>query len=396
MNLPGTYISLFSGCGGLDVGFAQRGFQGRAAYDLDPAAVKVHSANLGAHCFVKDLASAMPLDLLPGGGPPDVLLSGSPCQGFSLAGKRRLDDPRNSLLLRSAEIATAVRPKVFVAENVTGATYGEHGLYWSQLEERMRAAGYATATLRLDARAHGLAQSRMRVVLLAWTGGALLRVPQAPAGVATVGSSLAGVARAPQHKPQQLAQDSPLAKIAARIGPGQKLSNVRGGARSVHTWHIPEVFGPTTQCEQNVLQAIQRLRRSERRRDRGDADPVLITSLERELGPQANYHVQALVGKGYVRQVGEGFDLTHTFNGKFRRLDWSGQSITVDTRIGDPRYFLHPTEHRGLTVREAARLQGFPDDFAFEVPERSAYRMIGNAVPPPMAAHVAEVVRSLL
>jgi DNA (cytosine-5)-methyltransferase 1 len=71
-------------------------------------------------------------------------------------------------------------------------------------------------------------------------------------------------------------------------------------------------------------------------------------------------------------------------------------SLTVDTRFGDHRYFLHPTEHRSFTVREAARIQGFPDWFTFDVPEKESFRMIGNAVPPPMAKYIAEGVRKLL
>jgi DNA (cytosine-5)-methyltransferase 1 len=68
----------------------------------------------------------------------------------------------------------------------------------------------------------------------------------------------------------------------------------------------------------------------------------------------------------------------------------------VDTRFGDPKLFLHPTEHRGFTVREAARIQGFPDQFKFEGTTSQKYRMIGNAVPPPIAEMLAELTKQLI
>jgi DNA (cytosine-5)-methyltransferase 1 len=120
----------------------------------------------------------------------------------------------------------------------------------------------------------------------------------------------------------------------------------------------------------------------------------------RELGAFLGHCIggtlQALVTKGYVRRLGNAYDLTHTFNGKFRRLLWGQPAPTVDTRFGDPWYFLHPDENRAFTVREAARVQGFPDWFIFHGPERSQYRLIGNAVPPPLAALLGTFIRGTL
>ena len=77
-------------------------------------------------------------------------------------------------------------------------------------------------------------------------------------------------------------------------------------------------------------------------------------------------------------------------------MSWDKPSHTVDTRFGAPRYFLHPNEHRGFTVREAARIQGFPDDYVFHGDEKFQYRLIGNAVPPPLARLAAEFAAHLL
>jgi DNA (cytosine-5)-methyltransferase 1 len=104
----------------------------------------------------------------------------------------------------------------------------------------------------------------------------------------------------------------------------------------------------------------------------------------------------SLIAKGFVRCKGELYDLTHTFNGKYRRLRWDDAAPTVDTKFGDPRLFLHPAEDRGFTVREAACLQGFPLSFIFEGSPRQQHRMIGNAVPPPTAEIIARWIRYTL
>jgi DNA (cytosine-5)-methyltransferase 1 len=118
----------------------------------------------------------------------------------------------------------------------------------------------------------------------------------------------------------------------------------------------------------------------------------ISTALQRSVSDD----LDSLLSKGYIRRVGRYYDLTHTFNGKFRRLSWNAPALTVDTRFGDPRYFLHPEEDRGFTVREVARVQGFPDSYIFFGRERLSYTMLGNAVPPPMARSIAQLVRTRL
>jgi DNA (cytosine-5)-methyltransferase 1 len=194
---------------------------------------------------------------------------------------------------------------------------------------------------------------------------------------------------APNHEPKLLDSGSIDNKIALKIACGQKLCDVRGGINSVHSWEIPEVYGVITSKEKKVLEIIQSLRRKERRRACGDSDPVLLQSVERETSFKAEPVINALVKKKYLRRIDEGVDLASAFNGWYRRLNPSGCSPTVDTRFGRPKYFLHPTENRGLTVREAARIQSFPDSFVFSGTEAEQYKMIGNAVPPQLAKSIA-------
>lgn len=156
------------------------------------------------------------------------------------------------------------------------------------------------------------------------------------------------------------------------------------------------MFGLVNEHERTILELIRRLRRQKRQRNHGDADPVSLDRLDAALGAPFHRLVEGLIKKGYLRRVDAGVDLVGTFNGKYRRLSWDKPSYTVDTRFGSPRYFLHPSQQRGFTVREAARIQGFPDSYVFKGGELGQYRLIGNAVPPPLGALAANFVKLLL
>ena len=234
------------------------------------------------------------------------------------------------------------------------------------------------------------------MVLVAWrTRGEL--APAAPKKRRrTLAQAIANLNGAMNHEPRRLVAGSHAARIAKHIAPGQKLCNVRAGERAVPTWAIPEVFGRTNEAERVVLIAIRALRRTNRLRDYGDADPVTEATIARHVGRNVADILAALINKGYVRKVTRRYDLTHTFNGKYRRLCWDEPSLTVDTRFGEPRYFLHPDEARGFSVREAARIQGLPDDFTLLGPDREQFRMTGNAIPLQMAVHLGQLARSLV
>lgn len=388
---PPNFLSLFSGCGGLDAGFTKAGYVGALSVDIDDAALAVHRMNLGCPTQKLDLTLEDPsIDTCTS---IDVLLAGSPCQGFSTAGTRRLDDPRNSLLYVTPRIAHKHRPKVVIAENVPGALSGEHRVYWDTLHQKMRGIGYKTHDLHVDSSNFGVAQKRRRVLMIAWLTDAhpnFVIENSAKRMLSDALSDLVGVAN---HNAVLLIEGSTDYKIASRIGQGQKLTNSRGGASSIHTWDIPEVFGKTTKIERNVLSEVLKIRRQTRRRDVGDADPVSSKFLIKKYGADA---IRKLVDKNFLRKIGHYHDLTHTFNGKYRRQHMDSLSRTVDTRFGDHRLFLHPIENRAFTVREAARIQGFDDSFLFQGSTTHQFRMIGNAVPPPLGYGVANYVRSLL
>lgn len=379
----------------MDAGFVRAGFRCLGAFDIDEVALGVHKQNLRTPVHVVDLREASRAAIVAR-GVPDVVVAGSPCQGFSTVGRRDLHDPRNSLLLRAGELALEVRPKAFVAENVAGALSGDHSKYWIRLEKMMRSDGYQTTTVRLNAASMGIAQQRSRLIMLAWRVQRDPHFAKRSVPAATLREVLRGLSGATHHDERMLEHGSRQHMIARRIGSGQKLCNVRGGESAVHTWQIPEVFGRTNSIEREVLEATLVLRRRDRVRDFGDADPVAVRTISKELGWSSGEIVNGLVRKGYMRRVDGNVDLMHTFNGKYRRLSLDEVSVAVDTKFGDASHFLHPLKDRAFTVREAARIQGFPDQFSFSESEKQNFKMIGNAVPPPMGHHVALCVQNLL
>lgn len=384
-----TFLSLFSGCGGFDLGFTESGFECKGAYDNDKTVVEVYKQNIGKHIYQHDLTQ----DSLPNEvGEVDVVISGSPCQGFSTVGLRKYEDPRNSLLLIGGKIAVKHNAKVFVAENVMGSLSGKHKIYWDKLIDFLENNGYNTQITICDASKIGLAQTRRRVILYAWKGknNQVLGYPQLPS------KSLKDVLSEPSSSMDNedyrvLEKNSRETLIANKIKPGEKLCDVRGGGNSVHSWDIPEVFGECSDIEKELLLLIQKLRRRIRRRKNGDSDPVYIGILKSEFrAPNTDKLIEQLVNKDFLVEKMPGYyDIKRSFNGKYRRLKWNQPSYTIDTRFGNPRYFLHPSENRGFSVREAARIQGFNDDFIFKGGMNDKFKMIGNAVPPPMAKLVA-------
>jgi DNA (cytosine-5)-methyltransferase 1 len=385
-----TFISLFSGCGGFDLGFENSDFKSLGAFDVDSLCLNNLHENIGSPIFECDLSEEiLPVQFNQN---PDVVLSGSPCQGFSTIGKRDLEDPRNSLLISGANIALKLQPKVFLAENVPGVISGKHKMYWDRLKSMMQESGYRVHEVKVDAYDFGTPQKRKRILLFAWNTGADFGcLPQIEGK--NLREALKNIRGQKNHNVEPLDKGSREYKIASRIKQGQKLSNVRGGERSIHTWDIPDVFGDVTDKEKELLTELISLRRKLRLRNFGDADPVDRSLLENLFGSKA---VESLLQKNYLREVGGRMDIVGGFNGKFRRLSLSAPSYTVDTRFGNAKNFLHPTQNRSFSVREAARIQGFPDSYVFTGPKAEQYRMIGNAVPPPMSYALGKFIRTTL
>lgn len=390
-----TAVSLFSGCGGLDSGFEAAGFRILSAHDIDPVAVQNYNNNLAPVGVVSDISSKA--FTIPSG--VDLIISGSPCQGFSLVGKRDVLDPRNSLLLTSCELVRKATPRAAIFENVPGALAGAHKKIWDTGVKILQSAGYRVHYETIAMNDYGVAQMRKRVFLVAFKDRAPFSLrnalrPIAPPSLRDVLDSAHLAGSGDLFLP--MAPGSLDWRIAERIGPGRKLCDVRAGERSVHSWEIPEVFGETSSDEKELLLSILKLRRQLRRRENGDADPVEIAVLTRLHGKRILKTTTKLVEKNFLTFDGNHVDLKRRFNGKYRRFSWDSPSYTVDTNFGNPRYFLHPSEHRGFSVREAARIQGFPDTFEFSGSIKDQFKIIGNAVPPSVSVLLAQQLKAAL
>ena len=193
-------------------------------------------------------------------------------------------------------------------------------------------------------------------------------------------------------------------QIIRKIGPCQKLCNVRFAPTSVFTWDIPEVFGKVTKPQIEVLETIGKNRRHKKYGSIPNGNPLAQDIIEGLSGlPDLTKDLARLVEKGYLKEQDGKYDLKGAMfcSGLFKRPDWEQPSPTILTNFYNPRYFLHPTEDRPFSLRECARLQGFPDSFMFTDSEseqklKDGYRLVGNAVPPALAKLFGRSVAKLL
>jgi len=379
----------------MDLGFSEAGFNVTTAIEADKDAYNTYVQNHSNVALNETIDENTTLKTNI-----DVIFAGPPCQGFSTVGKNVASDPRNSLLPLTCKLAVKSAPRIIVIENVSGLLNKQNRPILDEAVSILRSNGYFVNYKILKCEQLGVPQRRRRLFIIARSNNEAFTFPDNfdNSEKKYLKNVLQNIPTDDKfHNPVPLAKNSKAKFISLKIKQGEKLSNVRASANCVHSWQIPKAFGRTTILEREVLNKMVKLRRQNRKRKTGDADPVSISNLQTCFGQQTSDVVRKLIKKGFLRASSEGaIDLTNTFNGKYRRLEWEGFSPTVDTRFGEHRLFLHPLEDRGLTVREAARIQGFPDDFVFPDNTRIAYRQIGNAVPPPVARNVASFVRELV
>lgn len=431
-------VSVFCGCGGLDHGFRKAGFDLVYACDNDPAAVACYASNLDTRVFCRDATSdAFHRDIREIGR-CDVVLGGFPCQGFSKAGRKQQGDSRNLLYTEMRRVVEQLRPKVFIAENVDGMSQNFGGAYIRRIASDFASLGYAVEYRVLDAVAFGVPQHRRRIFFVGVRAdhGMAFRWPQpmhhAPARngefrieTAVSGSTLFDVETARLAAPRTIRDaigdlaergldvpDHTFARswpekyehVFRRIGEGQKLCNVRHADTSIYSWQIPEVFGRTTTREQAILETISKHRRHKRYGSIPNGNPLPVDEIERLSGLSAvGAEIASLLDKGYLKGIKGRYDLKGAMfcSGLFKRPRWDEPAPTVLTNFYNPRYFLHPSKDRPFTLRECARLQGFPDDFRFldaggAVELISGYRLVGNAVPPLVSRAFADAVLASL
>lgn len=422
-----SVVSLFSGCGGLDLGFQSAGFELAFAADNDPAAVAAYVHNLKHEAKVLDVLTPEFAEALDHIDECDVLLGGFPCQGFSKAGPKNELDVRNQLYLAMIQALEALRPAVFVAENVDGLAQNFSGSFLNKIVDDCRDVGYEVEWNVVDASWFGVPQHRRRVLIVGrrrdLASTMFFSWPQAShtwvrrsgerslheqypawsdnlAPVETLGDALKALPTGPDHN-----VGTPIsaknAAIMRAIGPGQKLCNSRHDITSVKTWDIPEAFGLTSARERMILEAVVKNRRHKKYGSIPNGNPLSLDVLQGLIHELQEGELDALVQRKFLRKVGLKWDVAGAMfaSGLYRRPLPQLPAPTVLTNFENPRFFVHPTENRPFTVREAARMQTFPDDFEFlasGITESDAYRLIGNAVPPRLGAVIAQAILDML
>ncbi len=430
-------VSVFCGCGGLDYGFKQAGFELAYACDSDPAAVDCYARNVDARVFLRDVQSDQfhaDIDHLAG---CEVVLGGFPCQGFSKAGPKVEEDGRNTLYVEMKRAVGRLRPRLFLAENVDGLSQNYRGAYLKRILADFRQIGYDVAHLLLDAVSYGVPQHRRRIIFVGTRrGGPPFDWPtpthdfkprNGECKIDRAGPSLfdfAGGPPAPRLRGPVAIREAigdlldlgaPVADhgvtgdwptkyefVFRRIEEGQKLCNVRHAPTSVYTWQIPEVFGEVSPREAKVLGTISRHRRHKQYGNVPNGNPLPVGEIERLSGlVNTRPEIDSLLDKGYLKELEGKYDLKGAMfcSGLFKRPRWDEPSPTVLTNFHNPRYFLHPKGNRPFSLRECARLQTFPDTFRLtsdKVSLTDGYRLVGNAVPPRLSAIFAEAVLRFL
>lgn len=429
----GRTVSLFAGCGGLDLGFREHGFDMIYAADNDPEAVEAFRYNIGDHIKLRDVRDANFREDVLAIGRADVVLGGFPCQGFSKAGPKKSDDVRNNLYQEMHWAISTLNPKIFIAENVDGLSQNFGGTLLRAIVDDFSNLGYRVEYRIIDAVAFGVPQHRRRIIFVGvradqpefcWpeathrlprrNGEAEIKTRESdlfsfkpeiqlsePVSIDQAISNLPSIGTIADHI---VTSDWPekYNYIIRAIKPGQKLCNVRHAATSVYSWQIPDAFGYASDKQIKILEAIGANRRHKKYGSIPNGNPLSKLDIEQILGHSVDDNdLDRLLDLGYLKIISGKFDLKGAMfcSGLFKRPIKTAPSPTVLTNFHNPRYFIHPTEDRPFSIRECARLQGFPDSFQFIAAGVSlvgAYRLIGNAVPPPVGRALALATRTYL
>jgi DNA (cytosine-5)-methyltransferase 1 len=372
-------IDLFAGAGGLGLGFEQAGFDVVAAVEIDPIHSAVHAFNFPRCAILPRSVIGLTGDEIRhkagiGRRRVDVVFGGAPCQGFSMIGHRALDDPRNSLVREFVRIVAELRASHFVFENVKGLTVGEHRLLLEELIEEFGRVGYRTQLpwKVLDAAEFGVPQHRERLILMGARKG--FRLPEYPAAM---------------FRPADAARQGPLAQgptcrdALMDLPDAEQIDELmRSDEALTNTWGRASRYGREMRCVGEGSWHFGYVREWERR---------LLTSSLRTEHTQISRRRFDATPPGDVEPIS-----------RFYKLPADGLSNTLragtDSSRGaftSPRP-IHYAYPRCITVREMARLHGFPDWFRFHQTKWHGARQIGNSVPPPLARAVAlQVIRSL-
>lgn len=411
------YIDLFAGAGGLSEGFIRAGFEPVAHVEMDKAACYTLRTRIAYH-YLKasdpeiytdylrgkisrsELYSYIPESMLEsvinlpvgkehspeiyrridkqlGKKKVDLIIGGPPCQAYSLVGRARSGngmkgDHRNYLYVHYAGFLERYDPEVFVFENVIGLLSAGNGIYLRNMEKLFLSKGYEMKLFRLEANNFGVLQKRKRIIIIGWKAGKAYNIPDLEQikinADYTVGTLLADL---PEIHGGVTGEK--IATYKSVTNEYLETSGIRNGIE-VLTQHIAR---PHTEQDREIYRiAVENWNNHRMRLNYNDLPERLKSHSNRA-----------------------------SFLDRFKVVaDNEPFSQTVVAHIAkDGHYYIHPDirQNRSITVREAARLQSFPDNYYFEgikegISRTAAFKQIGNAVPPLMAYEIAKEIKKML
>jgi DNA (cytosine-5)-methyltransferase 1 len=364
-------VDLFAGAGGLSLGFEQAGFHVAAAVEYDPIHAATHEYNFPDCSTICRSIADIDGDYIRahskiGKGDVDVVFGGAPCQGFSMIGKRTLDDPRNGLVYHFVRIVSELKPKYFVFENVRGLTVGEHKRFLWEIIAEFKAKGYKVEEDYevLNALNFGVPQDRRRLFFMgARKGQRLAEYPTETHELPGANLDLGFTETTPTvwEALGDLPEADDYEELLERDWVEAEFSKPSPYAKSLR-------FGTRTGKSHNLLTSSLR---------------TIHTALSKK--------------RFEATAPGETEPIS-----RFLKLDPDGVCNTIRAGTASDRGAftsprpIHPFSPRCITVREAARLHSYPDWFRFHVTKWHGFRQVGNSVPPLLGQAVASKIMERL
>ena len=337
-------LDLFCGCGGLSLGFEEAGFEISAGIDNDQEALETFAKNFKkAKTFNVDLSnkSQIPFDQI---GEIDVILGGPPCQGFSIAGKRQAEDPRNKLTDAYINIVNQLNPKAVLIENVPNILNMANGSFRENITEMLEKLGFKVSIEKLNSVEFGVPQNRRRVFFI-------------------------GVK-------DDYIRSNEIDKLKSKniITCGEALDDLPT---------LEHQLGDDAQSyakePQNEYQSLMRLKTQ-----------LVFNHISVDHKETTKSIIAQVPDGGNYKDLPLNLQSTRKVNIAWTRMNSNKPCFTIDA--GHNHHF-HYKQNRVPTVRECGRIQSFPDHFIFTGKRTSQYRQVGNAVPPLLAKTLGKLIQ---